>query len=102
MVARTKPPVAASVRIATATRSGSAEPGRAGALRLALLSLLVAALVGGAAYLGARSLIVREAIDHLDALRASASRSLAATLGELRRHTSNLAEDPRAARALRD
>ncbi|HZR81359.1 MAG TPA: methyl-accepting chemotaxis protein [Candidatus Binatia bacterium] len=103
MVARTKPQAASpAVRIATATRSGSAEPGRAGAVRLAVLSLAVAALVGGAAWLAIRSLVERDALEHLDAVRQAATRSLAESLAEIRRSTQSLADDPRVSRALRE
>jgi methyl-accepting chemotaxis protein len=101
MFARTKPhgAPATAVRVTTATRT-NAEPGRAGALRLALLSAFVAALVGAAAYFGAYSSAVRDALSHLDVVRHAAARSLERTLEAVRNDTATLAEDPRTARLL--
>src|SRR5262244_1595152 len=104
MVARSKPHGAATtgVRVTTATRTAGADTGRAGALRLAILSLIVAGLIGAGAYFFAYSSATRDTLDHLETVRQLAARALADTLEDTRQDAAVLADDPRAARALRD
>ena len=57
MVAQTKPLGAAKQRMVAARRRTPLEPGRAGALRLALLSTVLAIAIGFTAYLATRHIV---------------------------------------------
>src|SRR5215470_15144045 len=103
MVARSKPRGAAPpVRFTSATRTAHAEPGRAGAVRLAAMAFGIAALSGAQAWWTVRSAALGQAELHLTDVRDAAARSLGAAVERTERDTAALADDPRTARAFRD
>jgi len=102
MVAQPKPIAAAKKKMVAARRKDTTEPGRAGAWRLALVSALLAAAVGAAAYVTSRHMLATSTIDRLEAISETARRDLATMLGNLTNDTAQLSEDPRTASALRE
>src|SRR5215470_375986 len=105
MAAVKKPAQPAVARLSSASRPNrapSGDPGRAGAIRLALLAGAGALLGGGLMMLVARHMLVQSATAQLQMARDSAARSLQGMLDETRRQVAVLAEEPRTAAALRD
>lgn len=82
-----------------AVRAAGRNPGRQGAIRLALLGAAVAALAGAAALYFTQGFLERQAIAQLRAVQAGASQEIEATLRALERGTSELAADPKLATA---
>lgn len=101
MAAQTKGLTSASSRpmIASATRT-SAEPRRAGALRVALVATVLAGLASAAAFFGSQWLVERQTLRHLETLRDAAHHDLSALLDRTAAETVAAATDPRTASAL--
>lgn len=102
MVAQSRTLTSAGPRLSTATRSYTGDPGRAGALRLALLAGLVALGAGAAALYVGRNLLEQGAVAQLEATRAAVAADVSRFTGRLRGATADLADDPRLVTYLRD
>jgi methyl-accepting chemotaxis protein len=100
MAAQTKLLTAGGPPVAATARTGGRDPGRQGAVRLALLGALLAAVAGGAAVFITETFLEREAIDHLESVQAGARHELTATVEGFQSATSELAADPRLGVAL--
>src|SRR5215831_12052195 len=105
MAAVKKPAQPAVARLSSASRPSrapSGDPGRAGAVRLALLAGAIAFVAGGLMTLVARHMLMQSASTQLETARESATRSLQQMLDETRHQVAALADEPRTATALRE
>jgi len=102
MQAQTRTIAAAGPRLSTATRSGTGDPARAGAWRLAILGGLVALAAGAATLFATRQLLLDGALAQLTTVRAAVAADVARFSRNLGDATSQLAGDPRLASFLRD
>jgi len=91
--AATRPAIASAARVST-------EPGRAGAIRLAVLAAVLTSLACGATFFGARWLFQRSALGHLENLRNAARSDLTALLASTGASSATVAANPRLVTAL--
>lgn len=102
MVAQSRTVASAGPRLATATRTQTGDPARAGAVRLAVLAGLIALAAGGAVLLATRQVLVHGSLTRLETVRAAVEGDVARFTRELGNATSQLATDPRLASYLRE
>ncbi|MEW6270131.1 MAG: hypothetical protein AB1689_12635, partial [Thermodesulfobacteriota bacterium] len=102
MQAQTRALAAAGPRLSTATRSQTGDPGRAGALRLAMLAMLVALGAGAIALLATRQMLLNATLSQLETVRAAVAADVDRFTRSLGGATVELAADPRLASYLRD
>lgn len=102
MQAQTRTLAAARPRLSTATRSQTGDPGRAGALRLAAVAMVIAIGVGAIALLASRRMLENATLSQLETVRAAVVADVARFTRELGDTTAGLASDPRLATFLRE
>jgi methyl-accepting chemotaxis protein len=102
MQAQTRTIAAAGPRLSTATRSGTGDPARAGAWRLAILGGAVALAAGAVTLLATRQLLIGNALTQLETVRAAVSADVARFTRNLGDATTQLGGDPRLATFLRE
>ena len=77
MQAQTRTIAGAGPRLATATRSQSGDPARAGALRLSVLAAVVALAAGGATLVATRKVLLDGSLTQLETVRAAVQADVA-------------------------
>jgi methyl-accepting chemotaxis protein len=102
MQAQTRTLAAAGPRLSTATRSRTGDPGRAGAVRLALLATAVAAGAGAIALVATRQMLENATLSQLETVRAAVAADVERFTRTLADATVDLAADPRLATYLRE
>jgi len=102
MQAQTRTIAGAGPRLATATRSQSGDPARAGALRLAVLAAVVALAAGGATLVATRKVLLDGSLTQLETVRAAVQADVAHFTHGLADDAAQLGADPRVAGFLRD
>jgi len=102
MVAQSRTLASAGPRLASATRSHTGDPARAGALRLAILAALIALGAGAVVLLATRQVLEHGSLTQLETVRAAVEGDVARFTRELGDATAEIATDPRLAAYLRE